>query len=70
MEEPLDGTLHISRKGRELRSREITKKQTKEEPKAELPIYKKAGWTPPSEHPWRHGYKPRRRAKDQLPIAI
>ncbi len=70
VEERLDGTLRITYKTRELRYREITTREIKGKPELALSIRKKKGWTPPSEHPWKHGYKPRRRAKDQLPTAI
>lgn len=70
VEERLDGTLRITYKTRELRYREITTREIKGKPESALSIHKKKGWTPPSEHPWKHGYKPRRRAKDQLPTAI
>jgi hypothetical protein len=70
VEERLDGTLRITYKTRELRYREITTREIKGKPESALSIHKKKGWTPPSEHPWKHGYKPRRRAKDQLPTVI
>lgn len=69
VEERLDGTIRISYKGRELRSREIARKKSTE-PNAEPLIYKKRGWTPSPEHPWKHSYKPRRMTKEQLSITI
>lgn len=68
--ERLDDTSHVTNKGRELRYREITEQHVKERLVVALSIYEKKGWTGPAEHPGRHGYKPRRRARDQLPTAI
>ena len=69
VEERLDGTVHISYQNRELRYQEIARKQSIEL-KAEPLIYKKKGWTPLPEHPWKQRYKPKRKTKEQLSIAI
>jgi transposase len=70
VEERLDGTLHISHKGRELRYREIGKPQTQDEPKEQILILKKKGCTPAAAHPWKRGYKPNPRLKERLPVAV
>ncbi len=66
VEERLDGTLHITYKGRDLHHREITARPRKENPEATVLIRRKKGWTPPADHPWKRLFKPPRRTKEQL----
>jgi len=70
VEERLDGSLHLSYKGREIPCREIARKQAKEEAKAARLIHKKKGGTPPPTHPWRRDSMVKRETKDQLPVRI
>lgn len=70
VEERLDGTLHITYKGRDLHHREITARPCKENSEATVSIRKKKGWTPPADHPWRRLFKPPRRTKEQLLQAV
>ncbi len=66
VEERLDGTLHITYKGRDLHHHEITARPRKENPGASVLIRKKKGWTPPADHPWKRLFKPPRRTKEHL----
>lgn len=67
VEERLDGSLHITYKGQDLRYRLITE-QPREKPDAPLMITAKNPWTPPADHPWkkRPGLTPRRRREQPL----
>jgi transposase len=68
VEERLDGTLHITYNGQDLRFREITKKPTKDTSEAPLLLQEKQPWVPPVDHPWRNIFLPKRRRREQ-PIA-
>ena len=65
VEERLDGSLHITHRGLELRYREIKTRPEKENPKIPVVNQKKMGRHQPSDHPW----KRLRRASQQLPVA-
>jgi transposase len=62
VEERMDGSLHISHKGQDLRYREIKKRPVKE--KITMPVLYDRRYQPP-DHPW----KRLRRASQQLPVA-
>ena len=66
VEERLDGTLHITYKGQDLRYREITKKPIKGAPEAPLLLQEKKQWTPPADHPWKKIFLSKRRRREQL----
>jgi transposase len=68
VEERLDGTLHISYKGQDLKFRKIVKQPIKEnlEPVALIPARKP--FLPSSDHPWKKPYKVQRRRQEQ-PLA-
>jgi transposase len=70
VEERLDGTVHISHKGRELRCREIITSRIKKKPPVRLSILKKKGYTPTAAHPWRRGYKPNPRLKARTAVVV
>jgi transposase len=72
VEERIDGTIHISYNGRELRYREIGKPQAQNKPKEKILIQKKKGLTPAAEHPWKRGYKsnPNPRLKERIAAAV
>ena len=53
VEERLDGTLHISYKGMDLRYRKIMKKTTGVIPESPPLLQEKKPWTPPTDHPWK-----------------
>lgn len=65
VEERLDGSLHITHRGLELRYREIKTRPAKENPKIPAGTQEKIGRYQPSDHPW----KRLRRANVQLSIA-
>lgn len=69
VEERLDGILHITYKGQDLRYREITEQSSKESTAPPLVLAAKKPWIPPSQHPWRKKALtfPRRRYREQLP---
>jgi transposase len=64
VEERLDGTLHITYKGQDLRYRVITKQQGKEIPETPLLLQEKRLWLPPSDHPWRTSFLSKRRTRE------
>lgn len=68
MEERLDGTLHITYKGQDLRFRKITKMPTMDTSEAPLLLQEKQPWVPPVDHPWRKIFLSKRRRREQ-PIA-
>jgi len=68
VEERLDGSLHITYKGQDLRYREITKPPTEGTAEAPLLLREKKPWTPPANHPWKTLFLSKRRRKEQ-PIA-
>jgi hypothetical protein len=61
VEERLDGSLHITHRGLDLRHREIKRRPVKENPKAPVLIDRRYQ---PADHPW----KRLRRASVQLPV--
>ena len=68
VEERLDGTLHITYQGQDLRYREITIKLIKGSQDISLLLPEKKPWTPPVDHPWRKGFQSKRKTRE-LPIA-
>lgn len=68
VEERLDGTLHITYNGQDLRFRAITKKKPKNTSEASLLLQEKKQWTPPAEHPWKRTFLSKRKRREQ-PIA-
>lgn len=62
VEERLDGSLHITYKGYDLRYRMITKQPQRETPEQSLVLATRKPWTPPADHPWkkRPALRPRR----------
>jgi hypothetical protein len=65
VEERLDGTLHISYKGQDLRYREITKKTTSAIPESSIVLREKKPWTPPVDHPWKTLFLAKRKKREQ-----
>lgn len=65
VEERLDGTLHITYHGQELRYRAIPMRPPKATPEPPLRLHGKLPWIPPVDHPWRKPFRPRRRPRDQ-----
>ena len=66
VEERLDGSLHITYKGQDLRYRIITEQPTRETSDLPILLAAKNPWIPPADHPWRK--KPvsiSRRGKEQ-----
>lgn len=68
VEERLNGTLHITNNGQDLRFREITKKPTKDTSEALLLLQQKQPWVPPVDHPWRNIFLSKRRRRER-PVA-
>jgi transposase len=68
VEERLDGSLHISYKGQDLRWHEISKKPIEGVPEAPILLREKKSWTPPADHPWKKTFHSKRRKREQ-PIA-
>ena len=68
VEERLDGSLHITYKGQDLRYREITK-QPAEGIEAPLLLRERKPRIPPADHPWKTLFLSKRRRKEQ-PIAV
>ena len=69
VEERIDGSLHITNKGLELRYREITTRSAKENPKTLIVFKEKKERTPLPDHPWKRSFKPNQRTKEQLLVA-
>ncbi len=65
VEERMDGSLHITHGGLDLKYREIKTRPVKENPKTPVVIQEKQGRYQPADHPW----KRLRRASLQLPVA-
>jgi hypothetical protein len=65
VEERMDGSLHITHRGLDLRYREIKTRPAKENPKTPVVIQEKQGRYQSPDHPW----KRLRRASEQLPVA-
>lgn len=68
VEERLDGSLHISYKGQDLRYREITKQPT-DTAEARLLLRQRKPWTPPVDHPWKTLFLSKRRRKERIAAA-
>jgi transposase len=65
VEERLDGTLHISYKGQDLRYREIVKKSMEIIPESPILLQERKPWTPPADHPWKTLFLSKRKKRDQ-----
>ncbi len=65
VEERLDGTLHLSYKGQELRYREIIKRPTKEASQSPALQRKKKAWIPTADHPWKKLFLSKRTRKER-----
>jgi hypothetical protein len=65
VEERLDGTLHVTYKGQELRYRAIPTRPLKATPDPPLRLHERPLWSPPVDHPWRKRLLPKRRPRDQ-----
>jgi transposase len=68
VEDRLDGSLHISYKGQDLRYRVITAQRTRTIPESPALLQEKRPWLPPADHPWRTSFLSKRRTREQ-PIA-
>ncbi|MHB8845086.1 MAG: ISNCY family transposase [Nitrospirota bacterium] len=68
VEERLDGTLHITYNGQDLRFREIIKRPAKDAAKTPLLLQEKKPWVPPADHPWKKLFLSKRKKQEQ-PIA-
>jgi transposase len=68
VEERLDGTMHITYNGQDLRYRKITKEPTKDTAESPLLLQEKKPWIPPADHPWKKFFISKRRKREQ-PIA-
>lgn len=66
VEERLDGTLHITYNGQDLRFRKITKMPTMDISEAPLLLQEKQPWVPSVDHPWRKIFLTKRRRREQL----
>jgi transposase len=63
VEERLDGSLHISYKGQDLRYREITKQPTEGTPEPPLLLRERKIWIPPADHPWKTFFLSKKRER-------
>jgi len=63
VEERLDGTLHLTYKGRELRYRAIPVRPPKVTPAPARRLHGKHPWIPPVDHPWRKPFRLQRRPR-------
>lgn len=69
VEERLDGSLHITYKGHDLRYRVITEQPQRETPEPPLVLATRKPWTPPADHPWKKGrVRTPRRDQEQLSV--
>jgi transposase-like protein len=69
VEERLDGSLHITYKGHDLRYRMITEQPQRETPERPLVLATRKPWTPPADHPWKKRSVLRlRRHQEQLSV--
>ena len=67
VEERLDGTLHLTYKGRELRYRAIPVRPPQGTPAPPRRLHGKHPWIPPVDHPWRKPFRlPRRPRGDSI----
>lgn len=69
VEERLDGSLHITHKGQDLRYRKITKQPTRATLESQLLLQEEKPWIPSAAHPWRKSFLSKRRYRDQ-PVAV
>jgi hypothetical protein len=69
VEERLNGTLHITYNGQDLRFREIVKKPTKDTAETPLLLQEKKPWIPPVDHPWKKLFLSKKRKQEQSPAA-
>jgi hypothetical protein len=69
VEERLDGSLHISYQGQDLRYREITKQPTEDTAEAPLLLRERKPWSPPVDHPWKTLFLSKRRRKERIAAA-
>lgn len=69
VEQRLDGSLHITYKGQDLRYRMTTEQVPKEKSNQPPVLAARKPWTPPADHPWkkRPALAPRRRRELHLP---
>ena len=65
VEERLDGTLHLTYHGQELRYRAIPARPPKATPAPSRRLRENDRWIPPVDHPWRRPLLPKRRPRDQ-----
>jgi transposase len=65
VEERLDGTLHLTYRGHDLRYRAIPARPPKATPEPPIRLSERHPWIPPVDHPWRRLVLPKRRTKDQ-----
>lgn len=68
VEERLDGTLHITYKGQELRYRKIVKKSVRKMDESPALLRERKPWTPPRDHPWKRILLLKSRTREQ-PVA-
>lgn len=68
VEERLDGTLHLSYKGQELRYREIMERPTKGTSQSPALLRERKPWLPPADHPWKKHFLSKRKKRER-PIA-
>lgn len=69
VEESLDGSLHITHKGQDLRYRMITEQLPKKTPDQPLMLAGKKPWIPSVNHPWRKPFLSKKRRREQLVAA-
>jgi transposase len=65
VEERLDGTLHLTYHGHELRYRAIPARPPREAPGPPRVLHAEKPWAPPVDHPWRKLLLPKRRTGKQ-----
>ena len=70
VEERLEGTLHISYKGRDLRYREIITRPLPQVPEPFVVTPERKAVVPSSDHPWKRPYKAQRRRQEQTTVAV
>ncbi len=68
VEERLDGTVHITYKGQDLRYREIMKKSVGKTAEPPALLRERKPWTPPLDHPWKRAFLAKRKTREQ-PLA-
>lgn len=69
VEQRLDGSLHITHKGQDLRYRMITEQLPKKTPDQPLMLAGKKPWIPSVNHPWRKPFLSKKRRREQLVAA-